>query len=173
MMFRTAGYTILELLVVVAIIAIIAAVAIPSYDAYARKGRQEELKAKILDIAAAQERHFAARGRYTVNLPDLVPFGLPTGGQQTDTGWKIGDHQFLTGVIIKQESGQGFWVLGKSDIDRIEEALGDCWVYFSRGVKRPTGANDDLTWIYDDAGDRAKFVVTGFVPSEKCLMQSE
>jgi len=165
------GHTLLELLVVVAIIAIIAAVAIPSYDAYARKGRQEELKARMLDLAAAQERHFAARGRYATTFPDLVPFGLPVGGQQVQTGWQIGDHQFLTGAVIKQESGQGFWIVGKSDIDRGGDPLGDCCIYFSRGIRRPAGADEDLVWLYDDAGDRAKTTVSGFPPNENCLLQ--
>ncbi len=164
------GYTLIELLIVVAIIAIVAAVAIPSYEAYGRKGRQENLKAQILEIAAAQERHFTVRGRYAADMPDLAPFGLPAGGQQADTGWQIGDYLFLTGVVIRQESGQGFWVIGKGNIDGADESLGECWGYFGRGIKRPQGAHDDLAWLYDDAGNQSKEVVTGFPPSEVCTL---
>ncbi len=162
------GHTLIELLVAVMIIAILAAVAIPSYDAYTRRGRQEDLKARILEVAAAQERHFAARGAYTASFADLAPFGLPAGGVPTGTGWQIGDHKFLTGAVIQQETGMGYWVVGKSDVDKIPEALADCWFYTSRGISRPAGAEDDLVQIYDDATDNTKRIIAGFSPSQVC-----
>ncbi|HSA34899.1 MAG TPA: prepilin-type N-terminal cleavage/methylation domain-containing protein, partial [bacterium] len=74
---RTAvrGYTLVELLIVMAVVSILAATALMSYDEYARKSRVENLKARILDTAVAQERFFTARGRYTSVLSDLLDFG--------------------------------------------------------------------------------------------------
>ena len=68
---RTAGFTILELMIVVAIIAIVAAIALPSLT----KARQSGLEAKVVQtlrtIVTANEQYRTRFGTYAGILDDL------------------------------------------------------------------------------------------------------
>lgn len=58
------GFTLIELMIVVVILAILFGIAIPSYKDYVRKAARAQAKAKILDIAQAEERYFTNHGTY-------------------------------------------------------------------------------------------------------------
>jgi len=66
-----AGFTLIELMIVVTIIAIIAAFAYPSYQKSVLKSRRAEGKALVMDAANRQERRFADTNAYTTNMTDL------------------------------------------------------------------------------------------------------
>jgi len=61
---RTAGFTLIELMVVVAIIAILAAVAYPNYQESVRKGRRAQATADLAELAQNLERHFTVNNTY-------------------------------------------------------------------------------------------------------------
>lgn len=61
---HSAGFTLIELMIVVAIIAIIAAVAYPSYQEHVRKTRRADAQTALLELSQFMERHYTANGRY-------------------------------------------------------------------------------------------------------------
>lgn len=61
---RQAGFTLLELMVVVAVIAIIAVIAVPSYIEQIRKGKRAEAIQAIGDMQLRQERWRADHSSY-------------------------------------------------------------------------------------------------------------
>lgn len=65
---RQAGFTLIELMVVVLVIAILASVALPAYQGYVRKSNRTVAKTKLLELAARQEQYFADNKVYTNNL---------------------------------------------------------------------------------------------------------
>lgn len=69
---RTAGFSLMELLIVVTIAGILAAIAYPSYMSHVRKSRRAEATIALESLAQAQERFYAQFRTYTavVVAPD-------------------------------------------------------------------------------------------------------
>lgn len=89
---RSAGFTLMELMIVVAIVAILLAVALPSYENSLQKGRRAEAKAMLLDVANRQESFMLDRSTYTTDLTQLnftVPL-LSENGHYTITAADCG-----------------------------------------------------------------------------------
>lgn len=68
---RSAGFTLVELMVVVLITAILASIAVPAYNSSVRKSRRTEAKTAIMDMAAREERYFATQQLYTTSTAAL------------------------------------------------------------------------------------------------------
>jgi len=64
---RSAGFTLVELMIVVLIVSILLAIAIPTYQYEVRKGRRTDAKTAVLDLAGREERYYAASNAYTID----------------------------------------------------------------------------------------------------------
>jgi len=73
-----AGFTLIEMMVIVAIIGILAAVAYPSYDEYVKRGNRSEGQALLSDAAAAQERYYSQNYSYITSTADLAKLKTKT-----------------------------------------------------------------------------------------------
>jgi type IV pilus assembly protein PilE len=66
-----AGFTLIELMIVVVVIAILASVGIPSYTGYVADARRQGAVKEVLTIASRQEQHFMDNKTYATSLVDL------------------------------------------------------------------------------------------------------
>ena len=84
---RTAGVTLVELLIVVVVVAILASIAVPSYRSYVLRTNRVEAKTALLNLAAAQERFYLQNNTYAANpaLATAPPDGLGLRGT-TESG---------------------------------------------------------------------------------------
>ncbi|MGY0503800.1 type IV pilin protein [Luteimonas sp. e5] len=76
---RHAGFTLIELMIVVAVIAILAAIAYPSYNEYVRKSRRAQAKADLVEYMQLAERFHTVNNTY-------VGFTLPAAQSPREGG---------------------------------------------------------------------------------------
>lgn len=76
MRFKSRGFTLIELMIVVIVAAILVAIAVPSYRQYVLRSHRTEAKAALLNLAAAQEKFYLQNNTYTEELADAPPDGL-------------------------------------------------------------------------------------------------
>lgn len=65
---RRAGFTLIELMIVVAIVAIIAAVALPSYTEHLRKARRGDVQSFMAEVVARQQHYLIDRRAYATSI---------------------------------------------------------------------------------------------------------
>ncbi len=77
---RSAGLTLIELLITVAILTVLAAVALPMYTQQQMKARRVEAKSAAMKLALAEEQYRSRRGNYRSvannSLSDIASLGL-------------------------------------------------------------------------------------------------
>jgi type IV pilus assembly protein PilE len=86
---QTAGFTLMELMIVIAIIGILAAIAYPSYQDKIQKSRRADATGALLGFASAMERHATVKNNYcnaggAGGANDAV--ACPDGDATNDTG---------------------------------------------------------------------------------------
>ena len=79
--YRFAGFTLIELVIVVAIIGILTAI----YLEQIRSSRRSDGQAKLLEVMQAQERYYTVHNAYSLKLKDDL--GYPTESVPSDSGW--------------------------------------------------------------------------------------
>src|SRR5579872_5390333 len=69
---QSAGFTLIELMIVVVIATILLSIAIPSYLSQVRQSRRTEAKTALLDLAGREESFFSTNGsQYTIAATSL------------------------------------------------------------------------------------------------------
>lgn len=66
-----AGFTLIELMLVVVVIGILAAIAFPAYQDYLVRARLEDGKSKALEVAQRLERYYSEQLTYVTDLSKL------------------------------------------------------------------------------------------------------
>lgn len=83
---RIAGFTLVELMIVVAIIGILAAIAYPSYIESVRKGKRAEGRAAVTSLLQQQERYFTQNNTYAAFDMGAAPTTLALKDYSGDSG---------------------------------------------------------------------------------------
>ncbi len=72
-----AGFTLIEVIIVVAIIGILSAVVYPNYVEYVKRGYRSEARTALLEAQQFMERYYAANSRYTSDAAGATSPALP------------------------------------------------------------------------------------------------
>lgn len=74
--YKSRGFTLIEVMITIAIIGILSAIALPSYQRYLERGHRANAKTVLLEAAQFMERYRSANFKY-VDSADAAPM-LPT-----------------------------------------------------------------------------------------------
>jgi type IV pilus assembly protein PilE len=86
---KTAGFTLIELMVVVAVIGLLLAIVMPNYSESVRKSRRADAIKTLMEMGAMQERFYAQHSRYT----DVIIGSI---GLNLEHNISAGGHYILT-----------------------------------------------------------------------------
>ena len=81
---RGAGFTLIEMMIVITIISVLLAIAVPSYRNHITKSSRAVAKARLMDLLAVQEQYFVNHRGYATQLASLGysdPMILSAGGE--------------------------------------------------------------------------------------------
>jgi type IV pilus assembly protein PilE len=131
---RPAGFTLIELMIVVAIIGILASIAYPAYQEYVKRAKRADGKAALLQVQLAQEKWRANHTTYgaqaDINIstsPDgyyTIAVTNPTGtnysATATPTGTQTGDS---CGIFAVNKDGK----TTSSSIQTTSAKVNECW----------------------------------------------
>ncbi len=128
------GVTLVELMIVVIVLGILVAVAYPNYRDFAARGKRNEAKAALLQIATNQERVYLNTNSYTT---DMTQLGFPVADNfETDSGSYVVDvgaadavNFTATATYQKADNEAGKCLTFQIDArgQRTSGPLADCW----------------------------------------------
>lgn len=128
---RAAGFTLIELMIVVIVIAILAAITYPSYQQYVLKTRRAAVKADMVEYAQRAERYHSVNNTYDgFDLPSTV--SPREGGTVRYNLTFEGDASSfdLTATPAGAQDKDPCGILGLDQANRKENSSGtlaDCW----------------------------------------------
>jgi len=105
-----AGFTLIELMIVVAIIGILAAIAIPSYMDYTQRAKVSELILGASPLKTAASEFRASEGEWP-DTNDIANFG-----------WESPDTEIIKSISLTENTGV-ISLKGKDEIDSVELSL--------------------------------------------------
>jgi len=79
---KFAGFTLIELMIVVAITAILAAIAVPAYQKQIMQSRRASAKTALLDLASREEKYYATNNNYPASLTSVGYANVTAGAIQ-------------------------------------------------------------------------------------------
>ncbi|HET8801862.1 MAG TPA: type IV pilin protein [Marinobacter sp.] len=131
-----AGFTLIELMIVVAIIGILAAIAFPAYQSYVERTRRNIAAADLLELAQWMERRYATGFDYraTDGSAPALPFTTSPRNANEPTAYNIsfeGNVERNTFTLQAQptslQSGDQCGTLKVDHQGTRQAAVADCW----------------------------------------------
>jgi type IV pilus assembly protein PilE len=94
-----AGFSLIELLVIVTIIAILSAISIPMYTSYIQRANRSDARTLMLEAAAFMQRGFSQANQYPASLPSTYQRSPASGAKKYDIGVQRTDTTFFIAAV--------------------------------------------------------------------------
>ena len=146
-----AGFTLIEMLIVVSIIGILSAIAIPLFSKQQLRTKSTEAKTNLSAIRVAQQSNFSELGLYQAASaePVVIPGTQPTdfdvaGSDYAEIGWAPEGRVYFSYAVTITPDASGFTADAAADIDG--DGFHQIWGYTKpsgTGVLEPGGLGCD------------------------------
>jgi type IV pilus assembly protein PilE len=137
---KAAGFTLIELMIVVAVIGILAAIAYPSYTEYVLRGRRAEARTALIELMQQQERFYTQNGTYAL-VPTNTAFKTFSGDNAANSYYTLSSVKCTAPDDLK---------LCINNVATLKTATSDPKAgnlsLDSTGTKLCDGTNKDLCW---------------------------
>ena len=146
---RHAGFTLIELMIVVALVGVLASVAYPSYREYVNKSRRAEARVALMETLQQQERYMSQHNTYLAFSENPaqdtgVPFRRYSGESASSAAFRIGAES-ATGACAGQTIANCVVVFAKPHPAGSDPAITKMSIA-STGVKGCEGSNTKACW---------------------------
>ena len=133
---RSAGFTLIELMIAVAIIGILASIAYPSYQNYVKNARVSEGQAALMQAAQEMERCYTQFYEYRGSC-------LVTKSSENNE-YSVG----FSNDGDPAAGAQSYALIAEADPSRVKEKCDELWVTHmgKRGSGSSVGGDDDDCW---------------------------
>lgn len=140
-----AGFTIVEMLVIMAVLAILATVAMPLYSDSVRKSGRAAAKGALMNVALRQEQFFLNNRRYSGTLTGL---GLPDPyfvNKASDTVAST-DAGRVYRITLANATATGFDAVASAVLDQSNDVCGNYTLSSTGNRSVSGGAGADVCW---------------------------
>jgi type IV pilus assembly protein PilA len=167
-----AGFTLIEVMIVIAIVGILAAVAIPTYLRFQIRAKAAEVKINLAAIKTAEESFFAEFSSYTAcsavpltwtsgpTARNLHIWDAPSDGGFEEIGWRPERRVYFQYQVVV--TGDAYTAEGRSDLDGDGDV--NVWGYVKHDLATHTGIAGTFgcpdTGVYDHSRQTNSLVET-------------
>jgi type IV pilus assembly protein PilE len=141
---KSAGFTLVELIIAMVIAAILAAIAIPAYSSYVRKARRTDAKSALLDLASLEERYFSVNNSYTT---DSASLGYPGGNNWP---YAVGSGYYTisqpTVAVATAAAAATYTLQANATGDQTKDTLCTTFTLTSAGLQTSTDTTNNSCW---------------------------
>jgi type IV pilus assembly protein PilE len=133
------GFSLIELMIVVGILGLLLAIALPNYGGYLERTRRTDARGALLEIAAAEERHYFENNRYTNAIAEVWTY-------QEGGAYVSNDGHYALSVVLTGGDNNRFTATATAQGKQAGDA--DCATFTidETGLKEATGDDPTACW---------------------------